>query len=64
MVEEPAGFEAVVEEEIKLEELLDKNLTPEEKERQKIRHEIEKLIDENPEDAAQVIRAWLAEDAR
>lgn len=64
LVEEPAGFEAVVEEEIKLEELLDKNLTPEEKERQKIRHEIEKLIDESPEDAVQVIRAWLAEDAR
>lgn len=62
--EETAGFEAVVEEEIKLEELLDKNLTPEEKEKQKIRHEVEKLIDENPDDAAQVIRAWLAEDAR
>lgn len=62
--EENAGFEAVVEEEIKLEELIDKNLTPEEKEKQKIRHEVEKLIDENPEDAAQVIRAWLAEDAR
>ncbi|MBO8159346.1 flagellar basal-body MS-ring/collar protein FliF [Thermosyntropha sp.] len=62
--EEKAGFEAVVEEEIKLEDLIDKNLTPEEKEKQKVRHEVEKLIDEHPEDAAQVIRAWLAEDER
>lgn len=62
--DEEKGFEAIVEEEIKIEDLIDKTLTPEEKEKQKIRQEIDKLIDESPEDAAQVIRAWLSEDAR
>lgn len=62
--EDLAEFEAVVEEEIRLEDLIDRSLTPEEKERQRIRQEIDQLIEENPEDAAQVVRAWLAEDAR
>lgn len=57
-------FEAVVEEEIRLEDLIDKNLTPEERERQRIKQEIDRLIDSSPEDAAQVVRAWLAEDSR
>ncbi len=61
---EATGFEAVVEEEINLEELIDKSLTPEEKELQKIKQEIDKLINKNPEDAAQVLRIWLAEDMR
>ncbi len=61
---EALGFEAVVEEELNLEDLIDKALTPEEKELQKIKQEIDKLIDKNPEDAVQVIRIWLAEDAR
>lgn len=55
-------FETVAEEELRLEDLIDKNLTPEEKERQRIRQEVEKLIEQNPEDATQVIRAWLSED--
>jgi len=44
--------------------LIDKSLTPEEREKQRIRQEVERLIDTNPEDAVQAIRAWLAEDAR
>ncbi len=55
-------FEAVVEEEIKLQDLLDKELTPQEKERKLIREEIEKLVDGNPEDAANLIRTWLLEE--
>ena len=38
-----------MEEEIKLEDLIDKTLTPEEKERQKIKAEVEKLVAEDPE---------------
>lgn len=64
IITEEDGFETVVEEEIKLEDLIDKSLTPEEKEKQKIKAEVEKLIDENPESAAQVVRIWLAEDTR
>jgi flagellar M-ring protein FliF len=55
-------FEAVAEEEIKLQDLLDKELTPQEKERKLIREEVEKLIDVNPEDAANLIRTWLLEE--
>lgn len=62
--EELSEFESVVEEEIRLEDLIDKSLSPEERERQRIRQEIDRLIDDNPEDAAQVIRTWLAEDSR
>jgi flagellar M-ring protein FliF len=62
---EPVGeFETVAEEELRLEDLIDKSLTPEEREKQRIRQEVERLIDTNPEDAVQAIRAWLAEDAR
>jgi flagellar M-ring protein FliF len=55
-------FEAVAEEEIKLQDLLDKELTPQEKERKLIREEVEKLIDVNPEDATNLIRTWLLEE--
>lgn len=62
-VEEP-GFETVIEDEIKIEDLIDRNLTPEEREREKIRMEIEKFIEEDPASAAQVVKTWLLEDAR
>jgi flagellar M-ring protein FliF len=62
-MEEP-GFDTVVEEEIKIEDLIDRNLTPEEREREKIRAEIEKFVDEDPASAAQVVKTWLQEDAR
>ena len=62
--EEPDGFEAIVEESINIADIIDQNLTPEEKERQRIRLEVDKLIDENPENAAQVIKVWLLEDVR
>lgn len=61
---EQQQFEAVVEDEIKVEDLIDKNLTPEEKEKQRVKQEIEKLVEETPEHAAQVIRTWLLEDQR
>lgn len=56
---EQSGFETLVEDEINIEDLIDRNLTPEEKEREKIKQEIEKFVDEDPESAAQVIKAWL-----
>ncbi|MGR6836162.1 flagellar basal-body MS-ring/collar protein FliF [Syntrophomonas erecta] len=59
---ESSEFEAVVEDEIRIEDLIDKNLTPEEKEKQKIKMEIDHMIEENPENAAQVVKTWLAED--
>jgi len=62
--EEPTGFESIVEESINIADIIDQNLTPEEKERQRIRQEVDKLIEENPENAAQVIKVWLLEDVR
>ncbi|WP_054694454.1 hypothetical protein [Syntrophomonas palmitatica] len=64
MQEELSGFERLVEEEIRLEDIIEKDMTPEEKERQRIKQEVEKLIDENPENAAQVLKTWLLEDLR
>jgi len=58
------GFEGIAEEEISLEEIIERELTPEEKERQRIRQEIDKLIEDNPENAAQVLKTWLVEDLR
>jgi flagellar M-ring protein FliF len=62
--EHDSEFETVAEEELRLEDLIDKKLTPEDRERQRIRQEVEKLIEQNPQDAAQVLRAWLSEDTR
>lgn len=64
MQETGSGFETIAEEELRLEDLIDKTLTPEEKERQRIRQEVERFIEENPEDAVQVVRIWLSEDSR
>ncbi|MEN6462080.1 MAG: flagellar basal-body MS-ring/collar protein FliF [Syntrophomonas sp.] len=63
-IEDKQDFEAVVEEEINIEDLIDRQLTPEEKEKQRIRLEVEKLVDEDAESAVQVIKAWLLEDSR
>lgn len=60
--QENQDFEAVVEEEINIEDLIDRKLTPEEKEKQKVRLEVEKLVDEDAESAVQVIKTWLLED--
>jgi flagellar M-ring protein FliF len=62
--EELDGFETIVDETIKISDIIDRDLTPEEKERQKIKEEVERLIDENPENASQVIKVWLLEDMR
>lgn len=64
MGETGSGFETIAEEELRLEDLIDKTLTPEEKERQRIRQEVERFIEDNPEDAVQVVRIWLSEDSR
>ncbi len=60
--EEELQFEAVADEEIRLQDLLDKELSPAEKEKKMIREEIEKLVDTSPEDAANLIRTWLWEE--
>ncbi len=64
MQETGSEFETIAEEELRLEDLIDKTLTPEEKERQRIRQEVERFIEDNPEDAVQVVRVWLSEDSR
>jgi flagellar M-ring protein FliF len=64
MGETESGFETIAEEELRLEDLIDKTLTPEERERQRIRQEVERFIEDNPEDAVQVVRVWLSEDSR
>ncbi len=60
--EEMAAIDELVQEEIKLEDLIDAGLSPEEKERRKIREEIDRIINESPETAAQVLKAWLAQE--
>lgn len=62
--EKEEGLDVLVADEIKVEDLLDRELTPEEKEKKRIKEEIEKLVDNDPISAAQIIRTWLAEDAR
>lgn len=56
-----SGFEAVVDDELSLEKLIDRNMTPTDRENQKIKEEIDKLVQSNPENAAQVIKSWLLE---
>ncbi len=60
--EEEAGIDTLIQEEIRVEDLIDTGLSPEEKERRKIREEIDRIINENPEIAAQVLKTWLAEE--
>lgn len=62
--EEEPGFDSMVEDQITLEDVVDAKLTPEEKEKEKIKNDIDKLINDDPEAAAQVVKAWLAEDSR
>lgn len=59
-----AGFESVVQDDIDMADILDMNLSPEEKEKQRIRKEIDRIIEETPENAAQVLKTWLMEDQR
>lgn len=67
-VEEPLPeqeiFSATVDEELRIEDIFDMNLSPEEKERLKIKEEIDKLVDNDPENAAQVLKTWLLDDSR
>lgn len=64
LADETDGFETIVDENINLADIIDKDLTPEEKERRKIKEEVERLIDENPENASHVVKVWLLEDLR
>lgn len=57
-----AGFESIVEDEIRVEDLIDAGLSAEEKEKRRIKEEIERIIDEQPEIAAQALRAWLSDE--
>lgn len=57
-------FDESAEEEISLQEIIERDMTPEEREKQRIRQEIDKLIEDNPENAAQVLKTWLIEDLR
>jgi len=59
-----SGFDAVVGENIDIKDLVGKKMTAEEKENQKIKEEINQLVDKSPEAAAQVVKAWLLEDQR
>jgi len=60
--DEEESFEALAGEEIKLQDILEREISPEEREKKMIREEIEKLVDTNPEDAANLIRTWLWEE--
>jgi flagellar M-ring protein FliF len=62
VAEEPVPFEAEVDEELRIEDIFDMTLTPEEREKMKIKEEIDKLVDSEPESAAHVLKTWLAED--
>ncbi len=57
-------FSATVDEELRIEDIFDMNLSPEEKERLKIKEEIDKLVDNDPENAAQVLKTWMLDDSR
>lgn len=60
--EEAVPFEAEIDEELRIEDIFDMSLTPEEREKLKIKEEIDKLVDSEPESAAHVLKSWLAED--
>lgn len=64
LAQEQKAFEATVEDELRIEDIFDMTLTPEEREKQKIKQEIDKLVDSDPENAAQVLKTWLLEDSR
>ncbi len=59
-----SGFEAVAQEEISLAELMEQNMSPEERENHRVRTEIDRVIADSPENAVQVLRTWLLEDQR
>lgn len=56
------SFEVLVDEDISLDSIMERKLTPEEREQQRIKEEVDNLVDKSPEDAAQVIKAWLSEE--
>ncbi|MDD3023431.1 MAG: flagellar basal-body MS-ring/collar protein FliF [Syntrophomonadaceae bacterium] len=57
-----AEYESIVDEEIRVEDLIDAGLSTEEKERRRIKEEIDRIINDNPEIAAQALRAWLSDE--
>jgi len=61
---EDADFETIIADDIDMANVIEQDLSPEEKENQRVREEVNRLIEENPENAAQVIKIWLLEDTR
>jgi len=59
-----SSFESIVHDDIDMAEILEASMSPEERERHRIRQEIDRIIEETPQNAAQVLRTWLMEDQR
>ncbi|MDR1159628.1 MAG: flagellar M-ring protein FliF [Syntrophomonadaceae bacterium] len=59
---EEGVFDTIIEEDVELKDIFEKVMTPEEKEYQKIKEEIEKFIENDPENAANAIKNWMMED--
>lgn len=55
-------LDIAVDDEINIEDIFERNLTPEEKENLKIKEEIDKLVETDPESAVQVLKSWMSED--
>jgi len=60
--EENSGFDKLVNDEIDYQAISEMEISEEEKERTRMREEVEKLIDSNPEDMANLMRTWLLEE--
>jgi len=60
--EEPVVTEEVIEEPIPVEELLVPELTEEQRTREKIKEEVLRMINDDPEGAALIVRSWLFSD--
>ncbi|NLV16988.1 MAG: flagellar M-ring protein FliF [Syntrophomonadaceae bacterium] len=60
--EENSGFDKLVNDEIDYQAISEMEISEEEKERRRMREEVEKLIDSNPEDMANLMRTWLLEE--
>ncbi|NLB18071.1 MAG: flagellar M-ring protein FliF, partial [Syntrophomonadaceae bacterium] len=57
--EKDSGFDVIVDDEINLEDISEIEISDEEKESRRMREEVEKLIDSNPEEMANLMRTWL-----
>ncbi len=60
--EEPVVEEEAIEEAVSVEELLVPELTEEQRTREKIKEEVLRMINDDPEGAALIVRSWLFQD--